>query len=63
MKTVGTFIRSLVRPVVTIALVGAAIFMATVLKVEQVQTAVVAMGGVALTFWFSDRASIKREDK
>lgn len=56
MADVGNFIRMLVRPSVTVALVAALIYMA-VDGGGEAKAAVIALGGVAVNAWFSDRAN------
>lgn len=58
----GHFVRMLVRPAVTVALVGAVIFIAVVQQNNDVVTALVGMAGVALTFWFSDRSTSRASE-
>jgi len=53
---IGNLIRMLVRPFITVALVGSVIFMAVTGSAEAT-SAVIALGGVAVNAWFSDRAN------
>ena len=54
MITAGNFIRMLVRPVVTVSLVGSIIYLA-IAGNKEVTTALVGLAGVAVNAWFSDR--------
>lgn len=50
----GNFFRMLVRPVVTVSLVAAVIYLSVVGN-KEVTTALVGLAGVAVNAWFSDR--------
>ncbi len=54
MKNVLNLIRGIVRPIVTVGLVGATIFAALKGDLEAVESLGV-LTGTAMAFWFSDR--------
>ncbi len=57
MKELAEFVRAMVRPVVTFALVGAAIyFLAQTIDVPEWMRSIIA---VVIGFWFGSRAPVK----
>ena len=55
LENIGNFVRMLVRPITTLATVGAVIYIAVGQGNKEVVTALVGMAGVVTTFWFNDR--------